>query len=381
MAEIPVTPAAWMDLWLETQKRAMDAWADLAKASGGEPAAGAGWPETFQRGVDAWWQTVTAGLSPSARGSASRLLDIGKGYWRIGEAFTQLLESVRGVTAGDGDWQKAWQEGIKRFQESVCDVEGQVNPWSGFATFCGMPLDNWRRVVSSLSVLPGDLEQALRSEGPPGPDTVRRAMGRLLSIPPLGYTREWQEQVQEWGALWLEHAQAMQDYQTAIGSVGGRALDKLGSRLLKRAQDGKPVESLREGYDLWVDCAEDAYAEVAGSAGFIAAQARLTNTLMAVKRHEQQLVAELQSGFNMPTRHELNTSHRRVHELRRELKRVEEQVQELGLARLQQDLEGLRAELRVLRAERAEGRAGAAHASAPAAPRGRGARAKTKGEG
>jgi len=377
MAEIPATPAAWLDLWLETQKRSMEAWAELAKASGGEaPSSGGPWPDLFQKGVDAWWRTVTAGLPPGTHDAASKLMDIGKGYWRIGDAFNKLVEATRAVTPGDGDWQMAWQEGLKRFQESVCDAEGQVNPWSGFATFCGMPLDNWRRVVSSLSVFPGDFEQALRSEGPPGPEAVRRAMGRLLSTPPLGYTREWQEQVQEWAELWLEHGQAMHDYQTEIGSVGGRALDKLGSRLIARAQEGKPIESLREGYDLWIDCAEDAYAEVASGATFIAAQSRLTNTLMAVKRHEQQLVAELQSALNMPTRRELNTSHRRVQELRRELRALEGQMESLDLPRLHQELDGLRAELRALRADREQTRAAAP--ATPAAPAGGRRRAKAK---
>ena len=359
MAEIPKTPTDWAGMWLESQKGYMDAWAELLRrgSEGAAPTAVAG-PEALRKGVETWWQMITAALPQGSRDVAHQLFDAGKGYWQVGDAFSKFVEAAQSMMAGGTDSQKALQEGLKRFQESVCGTGAQTNPWSGFATFCGMPLDNWRRVVSSLSAMPGDMEKALRAEGPAGPDAFRGAMGRLLSVPPLGYTREWQEELQEWGELWLKHGQAFHDYQTELGQVASRAIDKLGTRLLKRSQDGKPVESLREAYDLWVDCGEDAYAEVATSATFIAAQARLTNTLMAVKRHEQQLMAELQSGLNMPTRRELDTSHRRVQELRRALRGVENDLEDLDLPSLRKDLDALRAQVRALEAGR-DGKGGA----------------------
>jgi class III poly(R)-hydroxyalkanoic acid synthase PhaE subunit len=379
MADIPMTPTAWMDLWLESQRRYVEAWGEMGRAAGAGGAAATRadpWSEAMHKGLDAWWQTVAVGLPAGTREAASRFLDVGKGYWRIGEAFQHLVEASRGFMGGDGEWQKALQEGLKRFQDTVCGTEAQANPWSGLATFCGMPLDNWRRVVSSLSVLPGDLEKALRGEGPAGPETLQRALDRLLATPPLGYTREWQEQVQDWAGLWLDHGQALQEYQSQLGSVTTRAVDKLGARLLERAKDGKPIETLREAYDLWVDCAEDAYAEVASSPGFISAQARLTNTLMAVKRHEQQIVAEVQSGLNMPTRREMDTSHRRVQELRREIRGLEDRLDELP--RLYQEVEGLRAEIRALRADQDARRPAPAAAARPATSTSR--RTRTKAE-
>lgn len=68
-----------------------------------------------------------------------------------------------------------------------------------------MPLDNWRRVVSAFSMLPGDMEKAARGGGSPhGPETLHKTMVGMLSLPTVGHTREWQEEWQGWGLMWLE---------------------------------------------------------------------------------------------------------------------------------------------------------------------------------
>jgi class III poly(R)-hydroxyalkanoic acid synthase PhaE subunit len=212
-----------------------------------------------------------------------------------------------------------------------------------------MPLQHWRRMSSSFSVLPGDVEKALRGEGPIGPSTLHRAMRDLLSTPALGYTREWQEELQELGQQWLEHAQSVQRYESVLGKVTSKAVELWGARTMALAREGKLPDSLRENYDLWVDCAEEAYAEIATSDEFAEVQARLTNSLMALKHHEQQLGEELQSALNMPTRSELDTSHRRVHGLRRELRNLQSQLEEQGLEALYEKIEALEKEVKTLR--------------------------------
>ncbi len=82
---------------------------------------------------------------------------------------------------------------------------------------------------------------------------------------------------------------------------------------------------------------------------FAKVQARLTNTLMAVKRQEQKMVDELLSAFNMPTRRELDASHRRVHQLQRQLWQLQETLDEAGILELRQEVAALRREVETLR--------------------------------
>jgi poly[(R)-3-hydroxyalkanoate] polymerase subunit PhaE len=48
-------------------------------------------------------------------------------------------------------------------------------------------------------------------------------------------------------------------------------------------------------------------------------QARMVNALMRLKRHEQTMMDEVMTAMNMPTRRELDTTHKRVHGLQQQL--------------------------------------------------------------
>jgi class III poly(R)-hydroxyalkanoic acid synthase PhaE subunit len=271
--------------------------------------------------------------------------------------FRALADLNRSATA---TWQslcRAWLDPFG-FSTRTSGVGGDdrgfpnrgLAPWSGLGTLLGMPLDNWRRVVSTYSMAPGDMEKAIRQPGSPyGPETLHRTMVGFLSMPAIGYTREWQEEVQRWGLLWLDHWQALQDYTAVVFPSVFDALERFGGKLQDPEAGSEARNSLRAFYDLWIDCSEEAYGRLSFSPQFIDAQARLSNSLFALKRQEQGMMEEFQSTLNMPTRRELDTSHRRVHHLHRRLWQVEQALEERGQEQVQSELQSLRRELDELR--------------------------------
>jgi class III poly(R)-hydroxyalkanoic acid synthase PhaE subunit len=318
--------AAWSQVWMDAQRRYWDSWVDLwgKGARQGERN-----EQPWQSALDLWSQAAQALLPEHTRGVAQKLFDVNRGFAGLGEAFFKTMQGLQPGAGPGADWPASLQKVLEQLRAGLAGGMGtQGDPWAGFATFWGMPLDNWRRVCSACSLLPGDMTRALRGEGPPYA-ALHGAMSQALSTPPLGYTREWQEQVQEWGQLWLKHGEALQRYQSLLNKVGSRAVDLLQEKLRQLGEENKTPDTLRAAYDLWVDCGEEAYGELANTEEFTQAQAHLANTLMAVKRHEQQMVEEMQAALNMPTRRELDTTHRRVHELRRELRAVREELAEL----------------------------------------------------
>jgi class III poly(R)-hydroxyalkanoic acid synthase PhaE subunit len=170
-----------------------------------------------------------------------------------------------------------------------------------------------------------------------------------LSTPTLGYTRESQEEFQRLGQSVIAYQKAMQEYADVLSGVVRRASELLRDKALERARNGQSFESLRDCYNLWVDCGEEAYSEVSSSSEFTGAQARLVNALMAVKRQEQILMDEWLSALNMPTRRELDTSHRRVHELQRRVWRLEDASENPELSALRAEVAALREEVQSLR--------------------------------
>ena len=357
----------WAALWGDAQKKYWQSWQDLSRqaAEAGKPAAPPANP--WAQGFDLWAKLLAGAVPQESRDWASKLADLNKGYLQMGENLWKTLSLTQGASPSPDSWWEAVNRGLKQMQEGfTASLGAGKDPWAGFATFWGMPLDNWRRVYSACSALPGDMEKALRSFGAPG-ETPERVLNRFISAPSLGYTREWQEEVQQWQQLWLEHSESAREYGQVLAGIAAKAAEILGRKLFELGPQGKTPETLRAFYDLWVDCGEAAYTEAAVTPEFTRAQARLVNSLMAVKRQEQTMVDEVLSGLNMPTRRELDTSHRRVHHLQRQVWRLQEALEEAGIRGLREEVAALQREVEALRSQGAPREA----EKRPAARRGR----------
>ena len=57
-------------------------------------------------------------------------------------------------------------------------------------------------------------------------------------------------------------------------------------------------------------------------------QAEMVNALMRMKRHEQMVVEEFMTALNIPTRREMDTTHKRVHELQRQVRELQDALEE-----------------------------------------------------
>lgn len=349
-------PSDWVEFWIAGQRKNWELWLDMSRQTFGAPSGAAAEKtstEPWSRLFDLWstfWMPLIPGQS---RESIARLLDANKAYFRMGEGLWRILFSGFGAVQGTEAQWDALTRGIRQMQEQFGEqLRTTKDPWSGFATFWGMPLDNWRRVCSAFSIMPGDMEKAVRGFGSPyGPETLHQGMIGLLSMPTIGYTREWQEELQRWGLLWLDHFQALQAYVLALSGTTAKAIDLFADGVYEKAKKGETFESLRALYNLWIDCSEQAYNDLSTSDEFTQAQSRLTNSVFAVKRQEQKMVEELLSAFNMPTRRELDTSHRRVHQLQRRVWQLEQTLDESAIMELKAEVSVLQRELEALRGQ------------------------------
>ncbi|MDQ2696978.1 MAG: class III poly(R)-hydroxyalkanoic acid synthase subunit PhaE [Pseudomonadota bacterium] len=329
----------------DPQQQYWNAWLSLLQ-QGGDGALPGSWADALQR----WWEAVSPGYRNADLPLVGKLLPQGQTYLVFGEQLKALHDALQG---GD-DWQAALQQGFDRLRDACFQpFQGQDAAHPGLAAFWGLPLDTWQRVVSSLSVFPGDALHALREEGfrPAG---LREGLEKTLEMPALGYTREWQEQYQQAGRLWLNYQDAHNDYLRLLRQSARRALDLLQQRLTALGQEGKSLDSVRAVYDLWVDCNEEAYAELARSPDYSEVYGRMINALMRVKRHGQMLVNEALSALNVPNRRELDTTHARLQETRRRLRELTDEAGrdalERQLAELGRELAGLRDQVQALQA-------------------------------
>ncbi len=314
----------WNPEWLEAQRQYWDAWASLSQKAREEQVPGGMAGAAGAEALDHWWKAVAPAAPGESYDFFTHVIDQAKAFFAISDEFTKFLHDMA-ETAGSSEY---WVEQLdSRFAQMTASIKkshaGVSDAMRGMDGFWTLPLDTWQRMVSSMSVLPGDILKGLKPEG------VRSAADQFLSVPGVGYTREWQEQVQEWLRLGGEYQTAIYEYVNAFGKVGIDALEHLKQKIVDIAEEGKDLKSLREVYDLWVDCSEAAYAEFVLTEEYAELYGRLVNALMALKHRGRSMVDEALGGMNMPSRTDFDTVQSRQQELRRELKAVRAELNAL----------------------------------------------------
>jgi hypothetical protein len=99
------------------------------------------------------------------------------------------------------------------------------------------------------------------------------------------------------------------------GTATQRFIARLGSA---PAAPATPRQAL-ELYELWVNCAEEAYAATVHGKDFSRLQAELANTSAALLAEQRRQAESLVRAFGLPTRNEVDALYAQVRDLRREL--------------------------------------------------------------
>jgi polyhydroxyalkanoate synthase subunit PhaE len=318
--------------WAEATRQYWDAWRGL-----------------WQQGMDAATQGTKAATSTAPPDPFQALMDQGKLFVQLGEALAAALQRSGDALRSAEQWQQvfqtaadAWRAGLG---SSAPDVAGLNTAWT-------LPFDTWSRTFSSASLFPGDFLEQFKPETWAG--DLHKHLERFLSVPGLGYTREWQEEGQEFARLGLEYQRALQDYLTLFQQLNLDTFERLQRRLVELGEADKPITTLRGLYDTWVDSSEAAYFDLVNTEGYAETYGRLVNALMALKRHGRNMVDEVAGAMGLPTGHGMNTVQRRHQELRREVAAMRAQLAQAqaGL----EEIEALRQEIERLRSESGDGR-------------------------
>ncbi len=350
MTDFKDSAEAWSKVWKDAQKQYMDAWMGLSQGGNSWPGAqmnapwgmgmGAGWPGAqtsapwgagvpWADSMQQWSQMMSQALPKESRDVNTRLFDLGKSYMSMGETFWQLLQQGKNMAGEACDWQELMQNAFEGMKGGMSKEAKPNDPWSGFATMWGLPMDTWQRLSCCFTPFPGEMGKSLRPDGAPEPSDMTRAIRQMLAMPPVGYTREWQMQGQEVAALFIEYTAATQEFMQLLGKVGQSAAEVFGKKMNELNQKGESLDGLRAAYDLWVDCGEEAYAEIVATPEFPHLQAKMVNALMRLKRHEQAMMDEVMTAMNIPTRKEVDTTHKRVYELQRQLSALQDKLEDI----------------------------------------------------
>lgn len=310
------TGSSWTEDWMKAQRQYLDAMSAFYNSSAKStenktnvnPMAGA---------MDFWWQTLSPKISEENREFIDKMAEQGRIFYALSEQFINLLKAINEATETEENWENALTSQFDALKSFFTDTDNGKNVVSGMMNAWSLlPMDTLQRSFSSGSIMPGDFLEDLK------PEALEEVTDKFLSIPGVGYTRESQEKIQNGIRLWNKYQNTHREYNNAMFRVGIRALDSMRDKIVKMSIEGKEIKSMREIYDIWVDCNEDAYSDYVFTEEFSDLYGKLTNALMAVKLNGQNMVDEFLKTMNIPTRHSMNTTNRRQQQLRREHKQT-----------------------------------------------------------
>ncbi len=214
--------------------------------------------------------------------------------------YLEWLQSAVGNGVGQGaDWQQQLQALFGAGQPAFAQAFAGIG--SPSVQGLGEQWQRWMQAAQPAGF--GDLRATLQS-------------------PAFGYKREQQEQQQALQRAMLDHAEASGRYQQLMLRAQLEGADRLQKRLAERSQASQPVESLKSLYDLWIDCAEEAYAEIALSDEFRQVYGAQVNTQMRVRKLQKQQMEAWCQELGLPTASEVASLGERLQQLRREVREL-----------------------------------------------------------
>lgn len=279
-------------------------------------------------------------------------------YWT---AWGDLLRE-QGASPGPVDaGLKAWQQGLAEWgrlahgartdaDAAVGRFTGQAHEWYArmqqvAAQFAGQPgveapqvAEAWRRALGAAGDNPfPELFRHLRGQGrdglsqwiedaTPWLESVRSEGASWLGLPAFGFAREHQERWQRLAQAHVDYQQRLGAYNGLMGRAGQAALEGFEGLLEQRAKEGRMPDTARGLFDLWIDAAEQAWAEIALSPEFREVHGALVDAQMRLRGGLQREAEQVAAQLGMPTRTEVDAAHRKITELQRELRRLRDML-------------------------------------------------------
>lgn len=295
-------------------------------------------------------------MANPAFGAGSDFEALARQYWN------QWGEMMRGAATPAApsmpDWNQAaaWWSQMARGASQVAEAEdavqrfnSQARGWFGqmqqlAAQFAGRDADAgevanaWKQMLGGSGGNPfGDVFSKMGGPGQHGPDAwwqqsrplveaMQQPMRQWAQMPAFGFAREHQERWQALAQAQLDAQSASEAYQALLAEAGQDAFGRFESKLAERSEPGRQLTSARALFDLWIDAAEEAYAEIALSPRFRETYGRFVNGQMRLRAAVQAEVEHATAQLGMPTRTEIDAAHRKIVQLERELRRLRDQV-------------------------------------------------------
>jgi class III poly(R)-hydroxyalkanoic acid synthase PhaE subunit len=232
--------------------------------------------------------------------------------------------AVERFNAQARDWYGQMQEVAARFAGSHAPAAEVVAAWKqAMGAYGDNPFPEMFRAMQGKGAQ--GLEQWTEAAAP-WLDAWRRESRTLLGMPAFGLGREHQERIQALAQAQLDYQQQEAAYNALMLKAAQQAYALFEKKLSERDAPGRQLTTARALFDLWIEAAEEAYAEMALSTEFREAYGARVNAQMRLRQAVQGEVEQMSATFGMPTRSDIDAAFRKIADLERALRKLRDEV-------------------------------------------------------
>lgn len=295
--------------WMQTQKQIMENWTQMMQVAT---------PSDSQNSV----APIIAQQMMSTQAMSLRLWETLMQSWQAmmtnpAQGFQEQVNRVRdevreAMTDGikvSGDMSDMWQSYLDQMQSWMM-------PWMQAANASA------EHVPAMLQGDPTAYQEAANLYF----EAYETTLGSMLHAPGIGLSRELDEKIRRSFAAWVDAQEAAYAYQVMLADGWAKAYAQFMEQLTDETTSDQRPTTVKDFINRWSALADEVFKDIFRSDQFVETQGRYMTAMMTLRIKQRDLTEAFLRSTDMPTRSELDETHRRVYELSREVKSLRREL-------------------------------------------------------
>ncbi len=321
-----------LQLWMDVQQEMWQTW------TGQQP------NQAYKAMLDMWTQSLDQWMQaadPMAQTLGQQMLSGQHTMLNLFEMATASWQHIGQAMQNGDDWPTALNQEMARVRaQAMLAATDTVKSMTQLQQFWQDSMGQWGQfsapwvdaMQKQQHMMPdamrGDRDAMLDMTGLSW-DAYRQTFGELLQAPGVGYTREFDEKMRRAAAAGMDVQESVYEYQVIIVDGWLKAYERMLNEMREMAEQGQNFESLRDFLKHYSVTGDNVLKDVFRTDKYVQAQGKMINAIMAYRLRQRDLNEEMLEYLDMPTRGEVDEAHRRIYELRKEMKALRKELADL----------------------------------------------------
>ena len=289
-------------------------------------------------------------MAPSGIGPETffKVFDGMKSYFSLQDfwgKWVKAMEPLQGKKASPDKWTEVQEKMADEYKRVLDVVIGQKPPetieqimkmqetmMSQGTQFMGWMKAPWNKMSKTFpdvatKAFSGDVSAA-REGMSLWQTAIADTLGKLLNIPSLGYSRQYDERNKGLMDAYLKFATALPAFHSELQQTGKNAFEKIFEKAKDIPAEHSP-ESFKKFYTMWLQTNEDTFFSLFKNEEFVAMMNEVLNKGLDFKKKLDDKTSKTLESLNIPNRDELNDVYKGLYDLKKEVRKLAREVREL----------------------------------------------------